>query len=184
MSTKKEKCIEDPRFRCGNSEHKKPCKEETFCQYCHKSSCQPNFAYHVCINRENKVAPHSQSESIEWEKDNWCVSIVAEAMTFARTEPISKDASHITRRLREKVSQAITTAVAKEKKSETLAFERGAVYGAMRVKKELAEEVEKMGEVGHEPTNDSVENARREKWNLIITGKNIVVEKVLQIIKH
>lgn len=55
----------------------------------------------------------SQSESIEWEKDSWCVSVVAEAMTFARTEPIGKDASHITRKLRERVSQAITTAVAK-----------------------------------------------------------------------
>jgi hypothetical protein len=58
---------------------------------------------------------HPKSESIEWEKDSWCVSIVAEAMTFARTEPIGKDASHITRKLRERVSQAITTAVAKER---------------------------------------------------------------------
>ena len=71
----------------------------------------------ACSGTESAVCdrkcPCHQSESIEWEEDSWCVSIVAEAMTFARTEPIGKDASHITRKLREKVSQAITTAVAK-----------------------------------------------------------------------
>jgi hypothetical protein len=55
-----------------------------------------------------------QKES-EWEKDSWCVSIVAEAMTFAKTQPIGKDASHITKKLRKKISKAIAEAVEAER---------------------------------------------------------------------
>lgn len=154
-------------------------KEKPCCDRCREvSSISGSFN---CVG----TCQCHQSESIEWEKEFnkeftgelWlcCGEPDCEACSGDFSERAS---------IKDFIQKAITTAVAKEKKSETLAFERGAVYGAMRVKKELAEEVEKMSEVGHEPTNDSVENARREKWNLIITGKNIVVEKVLSLLKH
>ena len=48
----------------------------------------------------------SIEEKFDWEKDNWCVSIVAEALTFAKTNPIG-DASHITKKLRDKIDLAL-----------------------------------------------------------------------------
>jgi len=48
----------------------------------------------------------------EWsDKDSWCVSVIAEAMTFARTNPIGTDASHMTVALREKVREEINAAL-------------------------------------------------------------------------
>ncbi len=73
---------------------------------------------------------HTLKES-EWDKDSWCVSIVAEAMTFARTQPIGRDASHITRKLRKKVSQVLSTR-----------------------EKEIAEEIKKIKTAGHDECND------------------------------
>ena len=39
---------------CKNIEHKKPCRLKTNCEYCGKSSCSPNFVYHICIKLNKK----------------------------------------------------------------------------------------------------------------------------------
>lgn len=166
MSTKKEKCCECP---------EKPdlCRGECMCH--HSQSERSGFELDNA-SMGVSASTHIQTESIEWKevlKVHAEVIIVMESIgfgllldgtTFYKKGYELKPREHTTFSMTQayEIKNAITTAVAKEKKSETLAFERGAVYGAMRVKKELAEEVEKMGEVGHEPTNDSVENARRE----------------------
>ena len=33
---------------CENREHKKPCKEKDECEFCGKSTCSANYAYHIC----------------------------------------------------------------------------------------------------------------------------------------
>ena len=37
---------------CQNIEHKKPCSEEKQCSVCGTSTCSPNYAYHVCYNKD------------------------------------------------------------------------------------------------------------------------------------
>jgi len=34
--------------RCKNIEHKKPCSAKDKCEFCGKSTCSANYAYHVC----------------------------------------------------------------------------------------------------------------------------------------
>jgi len=37
---------------CKNKEHKKPCSKRGKCEYCKKSICSPNYAYHFCSGRK------------------------------------------------------------------------------------------------------------------------------------
>ena len=62
------------------------------------------------------------SQENNWEKNSWCVTIIAEALTFGQVEPIGKDASHITEKLRKKINDVI---------SQTLETER------LRIEKEV-----------------------------------------------
>ena len=36
---------------CKNVEHENPCPKDEYCGRCGISTCSPNFAYHVCIEK-------------------------------------------------------------------------------------------------------------------------------------
>lgn len=106
--------------------------------------------------------PMKKESKKDWEKDNWCVSIVAEAMTFSKVEPIGKDASHITKKLRAKVSKAIASAV-EERESK------------------LSESVEKMKKA--RPTGaECVNHPESAAWDEVCVIHNNALDQVLSII--
>ncbi len=110
---------------CCEAEILPQCADEGTC-HAHCSKCGKD-----CNFKPAEIQPEKEN----WEIDSWCASIIAQTLTYNRINP-NKDASHITRKLRNKIEEVLRL-----KKTEWERAERvEAIKVAIRMYGEISEE--------------------------------------------
>ncbi len=56
--------------RCKNKEHEKPCHENDSCEFCGKSTCLANYAYHVCCKKDGTPLIEAEKRVITFLNEN------------------------------------------------------------------------------------------------------------------